>query len=648
MIDRVRMAAWFPVTLWIASLVIITSPWPLTVIQPDFDMTWGAAINQAFLDRLIWGTQIIWTYGPFGFIDSTVVAGPANVYYYGTTWTIALVGAYLINAFYIGALAVYLVDLKRGWWTWAVAGGALLLPMMGALTAEYELLLSAILFLYLSVCSRWSRAYLFALLAGAPLALLLLIKGTGATACVAISICFLFLALLRRRWFAIVLFGASMAGFFCGLWSLTAPLSYLPAYFRSLYELTAGYSSAMQIFHEWTISTESKYLQLSIAWFVLIAAGLSVVSSAVKRNYRVLTLSLLTAPLLFVVYKEAYVRFTVRGPYFWAVVVMANLPILLQMRAVNMGWVSRLAPGSSMAVCGILLLGAGSVQFQTAWQVSPLSDTSARWSAYQQSLSLETDPTEQSRTEALMRSRFRAGYHFSPEFMNQVREGSIDSYPLDAAFGYAFNVNWDPRPTVQSYSAYTPYLDQADAAHYASRRGPRHVLFSYISADSRYPMFDEPATIRTILECYHVQASDDGFLLLARDGSSCVEPRMKRLSTVVAPLGSEISVPRASGPVYASVRVEDSVVGSLVNLAFQPSELHLRFQYPGGGGSGPYRWIPGTGPDGLLVSSHISNIADFSSVMSGHQVNPISSFQITAGRPVEYKANMEVDFYTLS
>ena len=38
---------------------------------------------------------------------------------------------------------------------------------------------------------------------------------------------------------------------------------------------------------------------------------------------------------------------------------------------------------------------------------------------------------------------------------------------------------WSPRPVFQSYSAYTPALDQLNASHLASRESADHILMQW-------------------------------------------------------------------------------------------------------------------------------------------------------------------------
>lgn len=90
-------------------------------------------------------------------------------------------------------------------------------------------------------------------------------------------------------------------------------------------------------------------------------------------------------------------------------------------------------------------------------------------------------------------------YPLSPEILAMLANHTVDVFPWDVALAYAYGLDWDPRPVFQSYSAYTASLDALNAAHFNSNSSPDYVIFAAESIDGRYPLFDEPATFRSLL-----------------------------------------------------------------------------------------------------------------------------------------------------
>lgn len=625
---------------WILVLSALIAPLPVSFPGPNLDTSWQAAMNDAYLHRLVWGTQIIWTYGPYGFLDSVH-------YYSASTWIWSFVAAVTVNVAFLTTLAIFLINLEAPWWMWLTLGVALLLPITRSLEVDAELLLISVFLLHLAVTSRWRFAVLFTVPAGFSLALLALLKGNYAAGGLGVIVCFFVLAALARRWRAVLGLAGATGISLVGLWALSEPLAGLPAYLRSMYEIVIGYSAAMSVWiEEVTISTFWAEVEVAIGAAILVAAGVTLIVMGVKRDLRAFSLALFAVPVTFITYKEVFVRYGPgRLPVLYGAVIVLALPIMFESIRSRLSWPARLAPGFSLALCVLLLLGLGATPLQTPISPDPLSNVQARLQGYEEAGRLIASPSLQREQDARTAAALRY-YRFPPKFRSELHQGTFDAYPVDPDLGYAYGFHWDPRPVLQSYQGNTPYLDQADASHYAGAGGPHHVLFSVFGMDGRYGLFDEPATVRSLVYCYRVADSDGLFLLLQRRGATCVEPRLRRLNTVVAPLGTYVTVPHATGRVYADVHVRYSLFGQAADLAYRPSELHIQFHYGVDQTSPRFRYIPAVGVDGLLVSSYVANPADFQRVMANEPTTPIDALRVVAANPREYEATMTVTFYT--
>ena len=57
-------------------------------------------------------------------------------------------------------------------------------------------------------------------------------------------------------------------------------------------------------------------------------------------------------------------------------------------------------------------------------------------------------------------------------------------------------LHWDPVPVLQSYSAYTTYLDNLDASFLSSARAPQRLLYQPATIDLRDPFGIRPPLSR--------------------------------------------------------------------------------------------------------------------------------------------------------
>ncbi len=76
------------------------------------------------------------------------------------------------------------------------------------------------------------------------------------------------------------------------------------------------------------------------------------------------------------------------------------------------------------------------------------------------------------------------------EILQKIGNNSVDVFPWNIQLLLENKLNYLPRPVIQSYTAYTPYLEDLNFNHYNSIKGPEFVLFDYASIDERYPLYD--------------------------------------------------------------------------------------------------------------------------------------------------------------
>lgn len=108
--------------------------------------------------------------------------------------------------------------------------------------------------------------------------------------------------------------------------------------------------------------------------------------------------------------------------------------------------------------------------------------------------------------------------------VDSIKNSSVDSYPWDYSLIGANKFNWQPRPIIQSYAAYTSWLDKQNSSHFSSNNAPDFLVVeqfrgenlndgTYSSIDSRYLLNDEPNTIISILKNYDIHSNHKNYLV---------------------------------------------------------------------------------------------------------------------------------------
>jgi len=111
----------------------------------------------------------------------------------------------------------------------------------------------------------------------------------------------------------------------------------------------------------------------------------------------------------------------------------------------------------------------------------------------------------------------------SKEILKEIKQYPTDIYPWNTTYIPANNLNWRPRPVFQSYVAYTPWLDEADNDFVTSKDAPVYIIWvtkrwggAVGSVDGRYLFNDEPKTIYEIINNYEPILFEEKAVLLKR------------------------------------------------------------------------------------------------------------------------------------
>jgi len=236
-------------------------------------------------------------------------------------------------------------------------------------------------------------------------------------------------------------------------------------------------------------------------------------------------------------------------------------------------------------------------------------------------------------------------------------EGDTDLYSYDQTVLFAHALPYQPRPIIQSYSAYTPELAAMNAAHLRTARAARNILFAVQPLDDRFPSLDDGLSWPELLTLYDLKgASDDkGTYLVLSRAAVAREFHLTPLQNTSARFGEPVTLPAATnGPVWVEIEIKKSLAGTAVSALSKPPELMLivslqdRTQRR-------FRLVPGVAGGGFLLSPLIADNRSFAALAStGWQdlaglevVSMTISADTGSGSTPCYQSPMSVRFYHL-
>jgi hypothetical protein len=569
-----------------AALVTLVS-WPVIgTMQPrlDLDGAWEIALRQALHDGLDFGPDLVFTYGPLGFLREPMLV-------YASTARIAFVYGLIVH---FALCATLIWGLRRALGSLLVASLVAVL-LAAAIWQEPTIVIAFTAAVALAAgLARSRRAGLVALGLGVLCGIELLSKLSTGVTVTALGVVAVLAAPAPRRLpagaFAGGLLGALAVGWFAAGQSLGAVGDYLSGSFQ----IVSGYSAAMYFEDPgavWEFS--AAFLLIGIGYVVAWRAG-DLLTTRSRRG-----LVALWTVLAFTTFKAGFVRHDpVHSNILWASLLGGF---------VAFGWVPhrRMTAWLVGALAVIVLLA--SLHVSPASYVAPIQRAS---DLVDQARLLSSGAKTNAAIDAGRAARLPLD-RIDPKLVAAARAGTVHIDPVEAGLVWVQHLRWRPLPVFQAYSAYTRNLDERNAAAVRDASGPDRILREdgvYLDRGNpiRRPEIDEPATYRAMLCHFREQATIVPWMLIVRAPNRCGAPHL--LSTSTAKLGVPAPIPPApDADSVVFVRIDGIGVSGLERLrtlVYRALPRAIKFD-----GGRSRRLLPGTAGDGLVL--RVPKRADF-------------------------------------
>ena len=603
---RLRALSESRASTMVAGLLVALVTWPV-MSSGDYtglDPSWRAALHLAASDRLQWGSEIVFTFGPLGFLG---VPWP----FYGPTSALALVFS---TAVAVG-LAVLAVHILRRSMPLPVAFvvAYLVVRAMFILPAAEQFFV-----LVLIVCVELLRAERPI---GGRLSIALgMVVGFGCLLKLSVAIgvgavvAFTVLAAKRRASDVVVFAAAAGVAFLVGWLATSQSLAGIAGYVRGAYEVVSGYNASMG--RPLTADRQWQPLAVGLAWAVVL--GGAVLASRSWPRARRLGLLAVLAAVLIIEWKLVVRPFPT---YVAAMGVGALIPFLGAFRRREVA----LVLGLALAV----FLGVTAVPPEAFF--NPLQSVSTAVRQWYVAVRVDRWETRAEDTRKKMREQLGIPDAVLARLSGQTVH--VDPFEADVAMAYP-SLAWRPMPIFQSYEANTTALDRMNADLLASDRAPTTILREYntdpaMTIHGRFRWFESPAATLEMLCRYREGLVTEHWEVLERGADRCGAP--VPLGTVRVPIGTPVTVPFSGS---SGMIVVARVTGLVDSLGEQLRTLLIRGRdwYIGLDERSPYSIVAATAANRLILS--VPSSIDYSgpyafgpavhevAIADGHPIRP--------------------------
>ena len=582
---RSRQGTARPAAAWVAVPVVLAAlTWQVPGILPaiGFDDSWQIALHLAAVQHLDFGRDVVFTYGPLGFLSEPLVV---------SAWTGTLSFLYALAAQLALAALVYAAAAR----TYGRAAGAAAAFLALGLT----LLLSDVPVYVALFAAVWAlesddhpaRRWLVPL-AGARAGFELLVKLNGGI------VCFVLLALaawrlppFRARAEAVLL-GAAAATTVV-LWLVTGnALADLPTWLGRSWQIVSGYTNAVAVGAP-THSREALFAAL------LVAGGAVLVGLHARRlpRTRAAALVLVAAAYTFAYLKEGFVRADFHELYFFAAFAVSVLAFR---------WRGSARWGAAVLVLGAVAASAAAPGMSLRKVYRPYAHLRTAGLEVRDAL----DPAASRRDNARARAVARGQLALPARDVRLLDGRTVDVEPYEVSAAWAYGFHWRGEPLLQWYTAFSSSLDRFNAAYLADHGAERVLRQRAPIVDAKLAAFEAPATYLALICHYRELTADGSWEVLRRVPYRCGSARF--LSTQIARAGDVLTVPRAAGGelVYARIHLPQPLAGRLRSLVYKPTTV------PTIELGADYRLLPATAANPLVLRLPAS--AGFSPLYGGN------------------------------
>ena len=565
-----------------AAVVLSLLPLPALIARPGLDPSWVQGLHVAAERGLVFGRDIVFTYGPLGFAHTREywpgLFGVTLAYWTLLAWGIVDAWAHLARrAGPTGLVA----------WPLFALGCALAIPF------AYDAFVVLYLLLWVAMVEAdepaMPRLAAHCALAGlAALSKFPFAMASGLALAVVVAL------LLSRRELAratAVALAWALA-FLAGWLALSQPLAGLFDYVANSLEIVEGYPEAMS-------RRDGPRAQMqAFGAIALVLMGALAWALRTSRHAPLAATTLFGLATLVLTWRQAFTRHDERGPSAFAFLAFAALVVALRLSPLGRGpaWLARGAALASLAILAIV------IEAGTGRAAGFLADAAMRPVVAATHLAgLATGATDlRAQHEAAM-ARMR-----SDDPLPRL-PGTVDAYSFDTSVVFAHSLRWHPRPIFHSYQANTDELAELNRRHLAGPSAPEHLLVRIQPIDGRLPASEDGASWLTMLERYALR-EEDGFVVLDRQAA----PAPAVLEPLARLRGSGwIEVPSES-MLLAAITVHEPGRG-LAGLFRRPTpfEIHVRTQ---AGEVHAFRFLRSVGQAPFVLSPLVRTNADFASL----------------------------------
>lgn len=593
-------------------------------VGEHLDSSWVRAINLAVKNHLVFGRDIVFTYGPLGFLSTRNTQ-------YVSDWVMLAADLFSFLCYFYLFRRLLQSQLK---WFWLAA--IALLYFKGT---EYACQTFCFFILFSVLAIKNNFQYKIELLVCCIAAVLVFFVkiNYGIVALPLLALLIAYALYLRSIYESIGML------VFSGIFFLVLALTFhinLGGYIKNNILLIAGYNESMQL----EIDPFSPPY-LSALLYTTLVGTLAITYFLVPRRQltleKLISIAFLSI-MFYLVYKNGFTRNDGHNDGFFGF-----MPLFLLLSISSVGLASY--RGSLAIVVAAIIISDTNLKLPRAdGRGFILNNIIGDSTSYYHTFFEKQKDIMKLGSMKLPKST-----------LETVGSSSIDIMPIDVTLIHVNGLNYKPRPIPQSYSAYSRPLDSINAAHFCKPGKPDFVLLWIWSIDNRMVSWDESmakAALRLNYEYagFSSLAGDTtlsnghgNYLLLKASKNAERKPIFKEISSAKIRFDDTLKIdfPRDQA-IYAALDINYNLEGKIKNIIYNPTLMYADLFFDGGRNI-THRMIRPIAAGPILINKAICMNSEFVTFMKGDivQNTDVKAISFHAERNTDVDPEIYIRFY---
>ena len=581
----------------LACTAFLLFPVYLEHVTPGLDSSWKYGLNRFHDMGILFGKDVVFTYGPLGFLCHVCNIG-SNILESIFFWVcILLVNLYLFSciAFEKKPIKNYSVNLCI----------SLIFVIIGfPVAGDYYILYLVLLALSLDWYSSGRSWHL-------PIAILLssllfFIKFSAALSAFSALFTYMIISALAEKkdfihcaWLFLLLPVLCIGGYLL----YNPSIDNLFLYLRSAWEISSGYSSAMSLAQN---NGPMIMALLSICMYAAFSLWI-----LMKKKNAGLYMLLFIGPM-FCAYKHGFVR--------------ADGHIFVFFRAflLFLSIIAIFKPGIDMKLIQYRQYACGFWPVILLLSIVPICHLKPFPSRISKKITARTYNCVHGAVDKVD-NPFLSDNQLPPRIVHEVHEAPTTIFPLDISYAAYNDIEYKPMPVFQAYSAYTPFLDGLNASFFRKNStAPEYVILSLETIDDRIPLMEVPRTYLSLVKNYRLSLRLDNIMLLKRR-SNAQRMTADLITRKCYDIQDRINIRNGRGELALSIDMKLTQTAKLRKAGFRIPPVHMII----GDRDGRHlegRIIPENLDTIVMVHTISESVREMASIFDGN----------SAGRELEY------------